>query len=64
MRTIVETSDVLQKKPMVIGGLYSHPAALGKMPRKALKATSRKQLLKYKGAAIWEGNLDEMRMPR
>lgn len=64
MRTITATDDILWKETMAMDSMYSTKATTNKMLRKSAKTNNRKQLLKYKGAAIWEGILDEMRIAR
>jgi Arc/MetJ family transcription regulator len=64
MRANVEIDEALLKEIMVISGMYSPKAAIDRTLRELVKANNRKQILHYKGAAIWDGDLDEMRTSR
>jgi Arc/MetJ family transcription regulator len=64
MRTNVELDDTLVKKAMEISGINTKKAVLNMVLKEYIRKNNLKKILKYRGAGIWEGNLDEMRKMR
>jgi Arc/MetJ family transcription regulator len=64
MKTNVELDDNLLNEVMVISGTYTPEAAINISLQEFIKTSKRKQILQYKGAVVWDGNLNEMRTTR
>ncbi|MDR1596982.1 MAG: type II toxin-antitoxin system VapB family antitoxin [Treponema sp.] len=64
MRTNIELDDKLVNEAMRISGITTKKALVDKALRQFVDSNNLKELLKYQGTGIWEGNLDEMRTTR
>ena len=61
MRTSVNVDNALLVKAMKISGIKTKTAVLDLTLREYLRKNTMKQLLKYRGKNIWEGDIMEMR---
>jgi Arc/MetJ family transcription regulator len=61
MRTNIELDDKLVNEAMRISGISTKKALVNKALQQLIDSNDLKELLKYQGSGIWEGNLDEMR---
>jgi Arc/MetJ family transcription regulator len=64
MRTNVELDNVLIEEAMKISGMHTKKAVINMLLHEYIKSNKRKEILKYQGMNIWEGNLEEMRQNR
>ena len=64
MRTNVDLDDVLVKKAMELTNITTKKALINKALEEMIKSNTRKEILKFMDAEIWEGNLKEMRSLR
>jgi Arc/MetJ family transcription regulator len=64
MRTNIELDDELVNEAMRISGIATKKALINKALRQFIDSDDLKELLKYQGSGIWEGNLEEMRTTR
>jgi Arc/MetJ family transcription regulator len=64
MRTNIELDDTLVNEAMRISGITTKKALVNKALQQFVDSTDLKELLKYQGSGIWEGNLEEMRTAR
>ncbi|GHV72395.1 DUF2191 domain-containing protein [Spirochaetia bacterium] len=61
MRTNVDLDETLVKTAMKISGINTKRAVLNMVLKEYVRKNNLKNILKYRGKNIWEGNLDEMR---
>jgi Arc/MetJ family transcription regulator len=64
MRTNIELDDKLVNEAMRISGITTKKALVNKALQQLIDSNNLKELLKYQGTGIWEGNLEEMRTTR
>jgi Arc/MetJ family transcription regulator len=64
MRTNIELDDELVNEAMRISGITTKKALVNKALQQFIDSNDLKELLKYQGSGIWEGNLEEMRTTR
>jgi Arc/MetJ family transcription regulator len=64
MRTNIELDEKLVREAMRISGITTKKALVNKALQQFIDSNDLKELLKYQGAGIWEGNLEEMRTTR
>jgi Arc/MetJ family transcription regulator len=64
MRTNVELDDTLVKEAMKISGINTKKAVLTMVLKEYIRKNNLKEIVKYRGSNIWEGNLEEMRTMR
>jgi Arc/MetJ family transcription regulator len=64
MRTNIELDDQLVNEAMRISGITTKKALVNKALQQFIDSNDLKELLKYQGSGIWEGNLEEMRTTR
>jgi Arc/MetJ family transcription regulator len=64
MRTNIELDEKLVNEAMRISGITTKKALVNKALQQFIDSNDLKELLKYQGSGIWEGNLDEMRTTR
>lgn len=64
MRTNVELDEILIKEAMKMSGIHTKKAVIHMALQEYIKMNKRKQILKYQGQNIWEGDLEEMRKDR
>jgi Arc/MetJ family transcription regulator len=61
MRTNIELDDELVNEAMRITGITTKKVLINKALQQFVDSYDVKELLKYQGSGIWEGNLEEMR---
>jgi Arc/MetJ family transcription regulator len=61
MRTNIDLDDTLVKKAMEISGQSTKKAAINTILNEYIRKYNQKNILKYRGTKIWEGNLEKMR---
>jgi Arc/MetJ family transcription regulator len=64
MRTNIDLDDTLVKKAMEISGQSTKKAAINTILSEYIRKYNQKNILKYRGAKIWEGDLEKMREER
>jgi Arc/MetJ family transcription regulator len=64
MRTNIELDEKLVNEAMRISGITTKKALVNKALQQFIDSNDLKELLKYQGSGIWEGNLEEMRTTR
>ncbi|MDR1176106.1 MAG: type II toxin-antitoxin system VapB family antitoxin [Treponema sp.] len=64
MRTNIELDERLVNEAMRISGITTKKALVNKALQQFIDSNDLKELLKYQGSGIWEGNLEEMRTTR
>jgi Arc/MetJ family transcription regulator len=64
MRTNIELDDKLVNEAMRISGITTKKALVNKALQQFIDSNDLRELLKYQGSGIWEGNLEEMRTTR
>jgi Arc/MetJ family transcription regulator len=64
MRTNIELDDKLVNEAMRISGITTKKTLVNKALQQFIDSNDLKELLKYQGSGIWEGNLEEMRTTR
>jgi Arc/MetJ family transcription regulator len=64
MRTNVDLDNALLLEAMKISGMNSKKAVLEMVLKEYLRKNNLKEILKYRGKNIWDGNLAEMRSAR
>jgi Arc/MetJ family transcription regulator len=64
MRTNIELDEKLVNEAMRISGITTKKALVNKALQQFIDSNDLKELLKYQGSSIWEGNLEEMRTTR
>jgi Arc/MetJ family transcription regulator len=64
MRTNIELDEKLVNEAMRISGISTKKALVNKALQQFIDSNDVKELLKYQGSGIWEGNLEEMRTTR
>ena len=63
-RTNIEIDEKLAEKSMAISGLKTYKDVVNLALSDFVKKNNRKNLLKYMGSEIWEGNLEDTRSLR
>lgn len=61
MRTNIEIDDELMKTAMKLSGLKTKKMVVHKALKVLINRQKRARILKLRGHAVWDGNLDEMR---
>jgi Arc/MetJ family transcription regulator len=61
MQTNVELDDTLVRAAMQISGINTTKDILHMLLKEYIRKNNMKQILKYRGSNIWEGDLEEMR---
>jgi Arc/MetJ family transcription regulator len=64
MRINIELDDKLINEAMRITGITTKKALINKALQEFVDSYDVKELLKYQGSGVWEGNLEEMRTTR
>jgi Arc/MetJ family transcription regulator len=64
MRINIELDGKLVNEAMRISGITTKKALVNKALQQFIDSNDVKELLKYQGSGIWEGNLEEMRITR
>jgi Arc/MetJ family transcription regulator len=64
MRTNIELDDKLINEAMRISGITTKKDMINKVLQQFVDSNNLKELLKYQGTGIWEGNLEEVRTTR
>jgi Arc/MetJ family transcription regulator len=64
MRTNIDLDDTLVKKAMEISGMNTKRAAINLILNEYVRKNNQKNILKYRGKKIWEGDLEQMRENR
>jgi Arc/MetJ family transcription regulator len=64
MRTNIDLDDTLVKKAMEISGMNTKKAAINLILNEYVRKNNQKNILKYRGKKIWEGDLEQMRENR
>jgi len=64
MKTSVNVDNSLLTEVMKISGIKTKTAVLDMTLKEYLRKTNLKQILKYRGKNIWEGDLDDIRKAR
>jgi Arc/MetJ family transcription regulator len=64
MRTNIDLDDTLVKKAMEISGQNTKKAAINTILSEYIRKYNQKNILKYRGKKIWEGDLEKMREER
>jgi Arc/MetJ family transcription regulator len=61
MRTNIDLDENLVKKAMEITGMNTKKAVINMILNDYIRRNNQKNILKYRGRKIWEGDLEEMR---
>ena len=61
MRTNIDLDDTLVEKAMEISGQNTKKAAINTILGEYIRKYNQKNILKYRGTKIWEGDLEKMR---
>jgi Arc/MetJ family transcription regulator len=61
MRTNIDLDDTLIKKAMEISGMNTKRAVINLILNEYVRKNNQKDILKYRGTKIWEGELEQMR---
>jgi Arc/MetJ family transcription regulator len=61
MRTNIDLDENLVKKVMEITGMNTKKAVINMLLADYIRRNNQKNILKYRGKKIWDGDLDEMR---
>jgi Arc/MetJ family transcription regulator len=64
MRTNIDLDDALVKQAMEISGQNTKKAAINTILSEYIRKYNQKNILKYRGTKIWEGDLEKMREER
>ena len=64
MKTNVNVDNNLLAEAMKISGIKTKAAVLEMTLKEYLRKNNMKQILKYRGKNIWEGDIEEMRKAR
>jgi Arc/MetJ family transcription regulator len=64
MRTNIDLDETLVKKAMEISGTNTKKAAIHMILSEYIRKNKQKNILKYRGKKIWEGDLEKMRENR
>jgi Arc/MetJ family transcription regulator len=64
MRTNIELDEKLVDEAMRISGITTKKALANRALQQFIDSNDLKELLKYQGSGIWEGNPEEMRTTR
>jgi Arc/MetJ family transcription regulator len=59
MRTNIDLDDNLVKKAMEITGMNTKKAVINMILNDYIRRNNQKNLLKYRGKKIWEGDLEK-----
>jgi Arc/MetJ family transcription regulator len=60
----VDVDELLVDEAMTASGVYSRTDVVRSALQDFIRASQRRQMLRYQGKGIWEGNLNEMRATR
>jgi Arc/MetJ family transcription regulator len=61
MRTNIDLDENLVKKAMEITGMNTKKAVVNMILNDYIRRNNQKNILKYRGKKIWEGDLEEAR---
>ncbi|MDR3336101.1 MAG: type II toxin-antitoxin system VapB family antitoxin [Treponema sp.] len=61
MRTNIDLDENLVKKAMEITGMSTKKAVINMILTDYIRRNNQKNILKYRGKKIWEGDIEEMR---
>ncbi|MDR3049519.1 MAG: type II toxin-antitoxin system VapB family antitoxin [Elusimicrobiota bacterium] len=64
MKTNIDLDEQLMNEAMAISGISTKKSVIDMLLAEYVKKNNQKQILKYQGANIWDGNLDDMRAER
>jgi Arc/MetJ family transcription regulator len=64
MRTNIDLDEILVKKAMEISGIDTKKAVIHMLLSEYIRKNNQKNILKYRGKKIWEGDLEKMRETR
>jgi Arc/MetJ family transcription regulator len=64
MGTNIDLDETLVKKAMEISGINTKKAVVNMILNEYIRKNKQKNILKYRGAKIWEGDLGKMRENR
>jgi len=64
MRTNIELDETLVEQAMNLTKITTKKALVNKALEELVKASIRREMLKFKDSDIWEGDLGEMRAAR
>jgi Arc/MetJ family transcription regulator len=64
MRTNIDLDETLVKKAMEISGTNTKKAAINMILSEYIRKNNQKNILKYRGKKIWEGELEKIRENR
>jgi Arc/MetJ family transcription regulator len=64
MRTNIDLDETLVKKAMEISGANTKKAAINMILSEYIRKNNQKNILKYRGKKIWEGDLEKTRENR
>jgi Arc/MetJ family transcription regulator len=64
MRTNIDLDETLVKKAMEISGINTKKAVVNMILNEYIRRNNQKNILKYRGKKIWEGDLEKMRESR
>jgi Arc/MetJ family transcription regulator len=64
MRTNIDLDDKLVNEAMRISGVSTKKALVNKALQQLIDSNDLKELLKYQGSGIWEGNVEKTRTSR
>jgi Arc/MetJ family transcription regulator len=64
VKTNIDLDEQLMNEAMAISGISTKKSVIDMLLAEYVKKNNQKQILKYQGANIWDGNLDDMRAER
>jgi Arc/MetJ family transcription regulator len=64
MRTNIDLDETLVKKAMKISGITTKKAVINMILSDYIRKNNQKNILKYRGKKIWDGDLEKMREGR
>ena len=64
MRTNIDLDETLVKRAMEISGINTKKAVVNMILNEYIRRNNQKNILKYRGEKIWEGDLEKMRENR
>jgi Arc/MetJ family transcription regulator len=64
MRTNIDLDETLVKRAMEISGINTKKAVVNMILNEYIRRNNQKNILKYRGKKIWEGDLEKMRENR
>ncbi|MDR1949971.1 MAG: type II toxin-antitoxin system VapB family antitoxin [Spirochaetaceae bacterium] len=64
MRTNIDLDETLVEKAMEITGISTKKAVVNMILGEYIRKNNQKNILKYRGEKIWEGDLEQMRENR